>query len=126
MLIQRQIQPQIEAALFKGKNPWFWRTYDQKELDFVEESGGEYAGFEFKWGGGSSRGAKAFQAVYPGSTVEVVEPGNIWDFGGGETWRHLNRNHAHVASWRRLGPKALRKVDQEFRNLGILRFMENG
>jgi predicted AAA+ superfamily ATPase len=63
-------------------NPWFWRTYDQKELDFVEESGGRFAGFEFKWGGGPARGAKAFQASYPASTVEVIEPDNIWDFAG--------------------------------------------
>jgi len=71
-------------------NPWFWRTCDQKELDFVEESGGQFAGLEFKWGlgaarqagGGSARGARAFQAVYPGSTVEVIEPGNVWDFAG--------------------------------------------
>ena len=63
-------------------NPWFWRTYDQKELDFVEEGGGRFTGFEFKWGGGSARGAKAFQASYPHSTVEVIGPGNVWDFAG--------------------------------------------
>ena len=63
-------------------NPWFWRTYDQKELDFVEESGGRFAGFEFKWGGGPARGAKAFVGLYPGSTVEVIEPHNIWNFAG--------------------------------------------
>jgi predicted AAA+ superfamily ATPase len=63
-------------------NSWFWRTYDQKELDFVEESGGRFAGFEFKWGGASARGAKAFQAAYPDSAVEVIAPGNVWDFAG--------------------------------------------
>lgn len=63
-------------------NPWFWRTYDQKELDFVEESGGRFAGFEFKWSGGVARGAKTFLASYPGSSVEVIEPGNVWDFAG--------------------------------------------
>ena len=63
-------------------NPWFWRTYDQKELDLVEESGGKFAGFEFKWGNASARGAKAFVAAYPGSTVGVVKPDNVWDFAG--------------------------------------------
>jgi predicted AAA+ superfamily ATPase len=63
-------------------NPWFWRTYDQKELDFVEESGGAFAGFEFKWGSGSARGARPFLAAYPGSTVQVIEPANVWDFAG--------------------------------------------
>jgi uncharacterized protein len=63
-------------------NLWFWRTYDQKELDLVEESGGRFAAFEFKWSGGSARGAKAFQAAYPGSSIQVIEPGNVWDFAG--------------------------------------------
>jgi predicted AAA+ superfamily ATPase len=65
--------------------PWFWRTYDQKELDFVEESGGRFAGFEFKWGGGSARGVKPFLESYPGSTVLVIGPGNVWDFAGVKT-----------------------------------------
>ena len=59
---------------------WFWRSYDQKELDFVEESDGRFTGFEFKWGGGAARGAKVFLASYPGSTAEVIKPGNVWDF----------------------------------------------
>lgn len=63
-------------------NVWFWRTYDQKELDLVEEGGGQFAGFEFKWSGGVSRGARAFQALYPGSTVQVIAPDNVWDFAG--------------------------------------------
>lgn len=63
-------------------NPWFWRTYDQKELDFVEEGGGRFTAFEFKWGAGPARGAKAFQAAYPGSTVEVIRPQNVWAFAG--------------------------------------------
>jgi len=48
----------------------------------VEEGGGRFAGFEFKWGGGHARGAKAFQASYPGNTVEGIAPGNVWDFAG--------------------------------------------
>jgi predicted AAA+ superfamily ATPase len=63
-------------------NAWFWRTYDQKEIDYIEESGGGFAGFEFKWGGGAARGAKAFTTLYPGSTIQVIEPRNVWDFAG--------------------------------------------
>jgi len=59
-----------------------WRNYDQKELDFVEEGGGRFDGFELKWSGGSARGAKAFLPWYPESSVEVIEPGNVWDFAG--------------------------------------------
>lgn len=30
-------------------NTYFWRTYDKKEVDYVEESEGKIRGFEFKW-----------------------------------------------------------------------------
>lgn len=32
-----------------GVNAYFWRTYGQKEVDYVEEEGGRIRGFEFKW-----------------------------------------------------------------------------
>lgn len=28
---------------------YFWRTYDQKEIDYIEEEGGKLHAFEFKW-----------------------------------------------------------------------------
>jgi len=31
-------------------NNYFWRTYEQKEIDLVEERGGKLFGFEIKWG----------------------------------------------------------------------------
>ncbi len=78
------INERLKSNHYGGRlvNQWFWRTYDQKELDLVEESGGQFAGFEFKWGGGPARGAKAFQAAYPGSVIQVIGPGNLWDFAG--------------------------------------------
>ncbi len=30
-------------------NPYFWRSYTKKEVDYVEESGGEIRGYEFKF-----------------------------------------------------------------------------
>ena len=30
-------------------NNYFWRTWDQKEIDFVEEREGKLFGYEFKW-----------------------------------------------------------------------------
>ena len=30
-------------------NQYFWRTYDQKEIDYLEEADGILAGYEFKW-----------------------------------------------------------------------------
>ncbi len=41
-------------------NYYFWRTYDQKEIDLVEEAGGELAGYEFKWTKKKEQSAKLF------------------------------------------------------------------
>jgi hypothetical protein len=29
-------------------NTWFWRRYDQKEVDFIKDEGGKLSAFEFK------------------------------------------------------------------------------
>ncbi|TVQ04804.1 MAG: hypothetical protein EA359_05280 [Balneolaceae bacterium] len=30
-------------------NRFFWRTCDRKEIDYIEEAGGELSAVEFKW-----------------------------------------------------------------------------
>uniref|UniRef100_UPI0037523269 ATP-binding protein n=1 Tax=Flavobacterium sp. TaxID=239 RepID=UPI0037523269 len=59
----------------------FWRTYDQQELDWLEEENGLLSGFEFKWN--ENRKAKiptAFAKAYPDASFEVVNKGNYLDF----------------------------------------------
>jgi predicted AAA+ superfamily ATPase len=53
-------------------NFYFWRTYDQQEIDLVEESGGELSAFEFKWGGKSPKIPAAFRSAYPHATYKVI------------------------------------------------------
>lgn len=59
-------------------NTYFWRTYDQKEVDYVEEWGGRLYGYEFKWQG-QARGAarQAFTAAYPEAQVETINRDNF-------------------------------------------------
>ena len=62
-------------------NQYFWRTYDQKEIDYLEEADGQLRGYEFKW----SPTAKIKEPIdflqsYPGSTVERVDRSNYWQF----------------------------------------------
>lgn len=60
---------------------YFWRTYDQQELDWLEERGETLAGFEFKWN--ENRKAKiptAFAKAYPEATFEVINRSNYLDF----------------------------------------------
>lgn len=61
-------------------NRYFWRTYDQKEIDYVEEGGGGYAGFEFKWSSGKAKIPKDFLSGYPNSSFNIVTKENFHKF----------------------------------------------
>jgi predicted AAA+ superfamily ATPase len=62
-------------------NNYFWRTYDQQELDWLEERGNELAGFEFKWNENKkSKIPTAFGKAYPDASFEVVNKQNYLDF----------------------------------------------
>lgn len=58
--------------LAKTCNYYFWRTYDQKEIDLIEESGGELAGFEFKWTDKKMAIPGLFLSTYPNATYKVI------------------------------------------------------
>mgnify|MGYP000954753111 FL=1 len=63
------------------RNNWFWRTTDQKEIDYIEEGDGQINAFEFKWNPSSKyKLPKKFMENYPGSTFNVVTPDNMEDF----------------------------------------------
>jgi len=62
-------------------NNYFWRTYDQQELDWLEEIGDNLAGYEFKWNENrKSKIPTAFAKAYPDATFEVINKGNYLDF----------------------------------------------
>jgi hypothetical protein len=62
-------------------NNYFWRTYDQQELDWLEERGDSLAGFEFKWNEKKkSKIPTAFAKAYPEATFEVINKSNYLDF----------------------------------------------
>jgi predicted AAA+ superfamily ATPase len=60
---------------------FFWRTYDQQELDWLEERGETLAGFEFKWNQNKkSKIPTAFAKAYPDASFEVINKSNYLDF----------------------------------------------
>ena len=61
-------------------NYYFWRTYDQKEIDLVEESGGVLSGFEFKWAEKKLKTPVEFQNTYPNSSFQVIHKENYLPF----------------------------------------------
>ena len=68
----------------RAANTYFWRTYDQKEIDYIEEHSGRLYGYEFKWQGGDLRRAarNEFMEAYPGSELGVISRGNFEEFVG--------------------------------------------
>jgi uncharacterized protein len=69
-------------ATGRSVNTYFWRTYDQKEIDCLEEHGGRLFGYEFKWGGEEIRKStrREFSETYPESSLQTINPENFEDF----------------------------------------------
>lgn len=62
-------------------NSWFWRTVQQKEIDYIEEEDGLLSAFEFKWNERVKAKIPAqFEEAYPSSVFKVVTPQNVEEF----------------------------------------------
>lgn len=72
----------LKADSFReqGANRYFWRTYDQKEIDYIEERGGKLYAYEFKWGDKAAKEPKEFLESYTGSAFLTINRKNFWDF----------------------------------------------
>ena len=64
-------------------NNYFWRTWDQKEVDFVEEREGNLFGYEFKYSPTKKGSPKDFLAAYPNASYTTITPDNYLDFIAG-------------------------------------------
>ncbi|MFH1299305.1 MAG: ATP-binding protein [Patescibacteria group bacterium] len=63
-------------------NVYFWRTWDQKEIDIIEEREGKLFGFECKWRNQKVKAPKDWLEQYPEASFEVVSQKNYMDFIG--------------------------------------------
>lgn len=61
-------------------NVYFWRTYTQKEIDYIEERDGVLSAFEIKWGESSAKKPQEFLDTYANSRFEVINRNNYFDF----------------------------------------------
>lgn len=59
-----------------AKEFYFWRTYDNQEIDLVEESSEGLAAFELKWGDKNPSAPIAFSTAYPNATFDVINRNN--------------------------------------------------
>ena len=60
-------------------NKYFWRTYSQQEVDYVEEVDGKLRGFECKWSENKKNKAPSeWMDLYPESSFEIVTPDSFF------------------------------------------------
>lgn len=76
-LVMERIKKQEYERLWS--NNYFWRTYDQTELDWVEERDGCLFGYEFKWEK-MAKAPKLWQETYPDAKFESVNRENYLSF----------------------------------------------
>lgn len=61
-------------------NDYFWRTYDKKEIDLIEEGNGELRAFEFKYGKAKIKEPRLWKETYPDSKYNVITKDNFLEF----------------------------------------------
>ena len=56
---------------------YFWRTYDQQEIDWIEDRGGQLYGYEFKWNPHKKvKSPSGWRKAYPNAKFKVIHPEN--------------------------------------------------
>lgn len=61
-------------------NLYFWRTYDQQEIDLIEEDGEIITAYEIKSGKKNPKIPKAFANAYPEAAYNIVNRDVFWDY----------------------------------------------
>jgi len=73
------ISERIKFQKYSGMivNNYFWRTYDQQEIDWVEEREGKLYAFEFKWSiNRKPKEPTGWKNNYPDSEFKIINPDN--------------------------------------------------
>ncbi len=76
------ISERIKANSYNNRNvnSYFWRTYDQKEIDYIEEASGKITGYEMKFSEKQKfKIPKGFKETY-NAEVYKIDKTNYWKF----------------------------------------------
>lgn len=78
------ISERIKANHYAGRysRNYFWRTTQQQEIDYIEESDGNFTAFEMKWNPNKRQTnfPSAFLNTYPVKETVVITPENYLDW----------------------------------------------
>jgi hypothetical protein len=75
MIAERQ---KINSYTGSMARPFFWRTYDRQEIDYVETNGDDVAAYEIKWKEEKAKLPVAFKNAYPGASFKIINRETIW------------------------------------------------
>ncbi len=74
-MVMERLKKQHYSKLFC--NNYFWRTYDRKEVDLVEERDGKLYGYEFKWNPKKVKVQQAWLNAYDNASFEIINKDNF-------------------------------------------------
>lgn len=77
-IVMERVKKQHYESLLA--NNYFWRTYDQQEIDWVEEREGKLYGYEITWGAKEKKTPKSWLSTYPNAQYQTVKRTNYLDF----------------------------------------------
>ena len=77
-IVMERLKKQEYQPIFS--NNYFWRTYDQKEIDWVEEREGKLFGYEIKWGNKKYKEPKLWKETYSNAEFKIINRDNYLDF----------------------------------------------
>lgn len=78
LMVERR---KANQATQRSANTYFWRTYDQKEIDYIEERDGKLYGYELKWQGEMRNATRReFSHAYPNAELMTITRENFKEF----------------------------------------------
>ena len=77
-LVAERLKKQKYSGIYA--NNYFWRTWDGKEIDFIEEREGKLFGYEFKYSDKNIKAPNEWLTAYKNSQFTVITKNNYLDF----------------------------------------------
>lgn len=75
----------MNAFLGREDKSYFWRNYNQAEVDYVEVTKNQINAYEIKWKADpKAKISRAFLNLYPNAVTKILNPNNFMEFCGKE------------------------------------------
>ena len=78
MISELKKKTEYEEGIYRN---YFWRTYQQQEVDFILEFNNQMIAYEMKWDSTKkAKLSKTFQNLYPQATFQAIHKDNFFEF----------------------------------------------